>query len=52
MAFISLELQRIALQVKLFGGANVLPNSSAAIGTKNIIFIRDFIKKEGLQGGF
>jgi chemotaxis protein CheD len=37
------------LQVKLFGGANVLPNSSAAIGTKNIIFIRDFIKKEGLK---
>ena len=35
------------LEVKVFGGANVI-DSSAMIGDKNVEFVRSFLKKEGL----
>jgi len=35
------------LEVKVFGGGNVIKNS-AMIGTKNINFVMDFLKNEGL----
>lgn len=34
------------LEIKLFGGGNVI-DSSAMIGTKNIAFVKDFLKREG-----
>lgn len=34
-------------EVKLFGGGNVTGNS-ALIGTRNVAFIKDFMKREGL----
>lgn len=37
------------LEVKLFGGSNVLEKSTAKIGSKNIAFIREYIKKENLN---
>jgi len=39
--------QKNRLEVKVFGGANVI-NNSAMIGSKNVDFIRSFLKKEGL----
>lgn len=36
------------LEVKVFGGANVINNSSM-IGSKNVAFIRNFLKQEGLK---
>lgn len=36
------------LEVKVFGGANVI-DSSAMIGEKNVIFIREFLSREGLR---
>jgi chemotaxis protein CheD len=36
------------LEVKVFGGGNVI-NNSAAIGSKNAVFIRDFLKREGFR---
>lgn len=36
------------LEVKVFGGANVTDNSSM-IGSKNVVFVRDFLKREGLR---
>jgi len=35
-------------EVKVFGGGNVI-NNSAKIGSKNAAFIREFLRKEGLQ---
>ena len=35
------------LEVKVFGGGNVIDNS-AMIGSRNIAFVRAFLKKEGL----
>ena len=37
------------LQVKVFGGAKVLPNSSIDVGDKNIAFIKEYIQNESLQ---
>lgn len=37
------------LQVKVFGGAKVLPNSSIDVGDKNIQFIKSYIQDEELQ---
>ena len=36
------------LEVKVFGGGNVI-NNSARIGSKNAKFIRDFLRKEGYR---
>ncbi len=36
------------LEVKVFGGGNVI-NNSARIGSKNAAFIRNFLKKEGFK---
>ncbi len=36
------------LEVKMFGGGNVIKNS-AMIGTKNINFVKEFLKNEGLK---
>jgi len=36
------------LEVKVFGGANVI-NNSAMIGSKNVSFVRQFLKSEGLN---
>ncbi len=36
------------LQVKVFGGAKVLPNSSIDVGDKNIKFIREYLANESL----
>lgn len=38
---------KLRLEVKLFGGGNVI-NNSAAIGSKNAAFVREFFKREGL----
>lgn len=35
------------LEVKVFGGANVIDNS-AMIGTRNIEFVRNFLRQEGI----
>ena len=35
------------LEIKLFGGGNVT-NNSAAIGSKNALFVQEFFRKEGL----
>lgn len=35
------------MEVKVFGGANVI-NNSAMIGTKNVAFVRDFLKQENI----
>lgn len=37
------------LQVKVFGGAKVLPNSSIDVGEKNVKFIKEYLQNEGLQ---
>ncbi len=36
------------IEAKVFGGANVI-NNSAMIGSKNVSFIRNFLKQEGLK---
>lgn len=36
------------LEVKVFGGGNVI-NNSAMIGSRNVSFVRDFLKNEGLK---
>lgn len=36
------------LETKIFGGGNVIKNS-ALIGTKNILFVKDFLRNEGLK---
>jgi chemotaxis protein CheD len=36
------------LEIKVFGGGNVI-NNSAHIGSKNAAFIREFLRKEGLK---
>lgn len=36
------------LEVKIFGGGNVIKNS-AMIGTKNVTFVKEFLKNEGLK---
>ena len=36
------------LEVKLFGGANVI-ESSALIGSKNVDFVREFLRDEGIK---
>ena len=36
------------LEIKLFGGANVI-NNSQQIGSRNAIFVRQFLKDEGLR---
>lgn len=38
---------KLRLETKLFGGGNVI-NNSAAIGSKNAAFVREFFQKEGL----
>lgn len=40
--------QKSRLEVKVFGGGNVIKNS-AAIGSKNAAFVRSFLKDEGLR---
>jgi chemotaxis protein CheD len=40
--------QKSRLEVKVFGGGNVI-NNSARIGSKNAKFIRDFLQKENLR---
>lgn len=40
--------QRHRLEVKVFGGGNVI-NNSARIGSKNAQFIREFLQKEGFR---
>lgn len=40
--------KRDRLEVKVFGGANVINNSSM-IGAKNVDFIRRYLKEEGLR---
>ena len=40
--------QRKELEVKIFGGGRVL-SSLSDIGARNIIFVRDFLRKEGLK---
>ena len=40
--------QKHRLEVKVFGGGNVI-NNSARIGSKNARFIRDFLNKEGFR---
>lgn len=40
--------RRDRLEVKVFGGGNVLP-SMTAIGTKNIEFVRDYLQTEGFN---
>jgi chemotaxis protein CheD len=40
--------QKHRLEVKVFGGGNVI-NNSARIGSKNAKFIREFLKKEGYR---
>lgn len=39
------------LEIKVFGGGNVT-NNSAAIGSKNAGFIREFLRKEGFSNFF
>lgn len=36
------------LEIKLFGGGNVI-NNSAMIGTKNVKFVHEYLKNEGLK---
>lgn len=36
------------LEVKIFGGANLLDNSQQ-IGVKNISFVKDFLRREGMK---
>lgn len=45
---LKLGAQKHRLEVKVFGGANVINNSSM-IGTKNVAFVRDFLRREGLK---
>ena len=40
--------QKHRLEIKVFGGGNVI-NNSARIGSKNAKFIRDFLHKEGFS---
>ncbi len=40
--------QKHRLEVKVFGGGNVI-NNSARIGSKNAQFIREFLRKEGFR---
>ena len=40
--------QRKDLEVKIFGGGRVL-SSLSDIGARNIVFVRDFLRKEGLK---
>ena len=40
--------RRERLEVKLFGGGNVI-NNSALIGEKNVNFVREYVKMEGLN---
>ena len=40
--------RRERLEVKLFGGANVI-NNSTMIGAKNVEFVRRYVKEEGLR---
>lgn len=40
--------QKSRMEVKIFGGGNVI-KSSAMIGDKNVKFIRDYLKLEGLR---
>ena len=40
--------QKHRLEVKVFGGGNVI-NNSARIGSKNAHFIREFLRNEGLR---
>jgi chemotaxis protein CheD len=40
--------QRKELEVKIFGGGRVL-SSLSDIGARNIVFVRDFLRKEGLK---
>lgn len=40
--------RRERLEVKVFGGGNVLP-SMTAIGSKNIAFVRDYLHTEGFR---
>lgn len=46
-AILKLGGQKRRLEVKVFGGGNVIDNS-AMIGTRNIEFVRAFLKQEGL----
>lgn len=39
--------QKSRLEVKVFGGGNVLKNNTAKIGSKNADFIRNFLREEG-----
>lgn len=45
---LKLGAQKSRLEVKVFGGANVINNSSM-IGTKNVAFVREFLRREGLR---
>jgi chemotaxis protein CheD len=36
-------------EVKIFGGGNVLQNSTATIGDKNIHFVKGFLRAEGIK---
>jgi len=40
--------QKNRLEIKVFGGGNVI-NNSARIGSKNAAFIRNFLQKEGFK---
>ena len=40
--------RRENLEVKVFGGGNVLP-SMTAVGTKNVNFVRDYLVTEGFE---
>lgn len=40
--------QKSRLEVKVFGGGNVIDNS-AMIGSKNVSFVKDFLRSEGLK---
>ena len=44
---LSLGGQKSRLEIKLFGGSNVI-QSSALIGDRNCEFVRNFLKMEGL----
>lgn len=41
--------RRERLEIKLFGGGKILGGSHADVGRRNIDFIRDFLKIEGLR---
>ncbi len=42
--------QKERLEIKLFGGGNVLQNNSKdPVGDRNIAFVREFLHKEGLE---